>query len=306
MNHRRLLVTLSAGVAVVATTLVFGSLGGCADYSSDPDAAGTGGSGAGAPPATGGQAGVPATGGSAAGGQAGTSATAGSSGDSGSGGAGVSGSGGTDQAGSAGSAGSSAGSAASCDDATDVTACGGDIVGAWTVSSACMKISGEVDLSGLGTDCKSSPVTGTLTVTGTFTVNADGTFTDETTTTGEEILDLPQTCLTLSGTVSTCARIGGPLKSVGYKKVTCVDKATGAGTGCDCVAQVEQTGGLGMVSGTPATTGNYTTADNTLSLSDGIREALYPYCVAAPTLTLSPPSMGKVGTSAGTILLQKQ
>jgi hypothetical protein len=319
MNHRRLLIALGAGVAVASTTLAFGSLmAGCADYSSDRTP-GAGGAGTGGTTPSGGQgtgggsAGLPATGGTGAG-QGGTMTAGGGAGLSGSGGAGPAGSGGTGPAGSGGAApagsggdaaGGSAGSAgggvmASCD---SVTPCAGDVVGTWTVAGACVKVSGEIDLSGLGTDCQSSPVSGTLAVTGTFTTKADGTFTDETMTTGDEMLDLPQTCLTLSGTATTCKRIGGPLASVGFSKVTCVDNTTTMG--CTCTATVEQTGGLGLVSSSPAASGTYTVADNVLSLSDGVHETLYPSCGGA-TLTVSPPSMAKTGTYAGTIVLQKQ
>jgi hypothetical protein len=315
MSQRRLLITLGAGVAVAATTVGFGSLlASCADYSSDPVATGGAGmGGTGATPATGGQgsgagsAGVPAsgaTGASAGAGLAGTGALGGSAGlaGSGSGGAGLAGSGGAAPGGSAGSASGAAGNPlASCD---NVTACGGDVVGTWLVGDACLKVSGELDLSGLGTDCKSSPVTGTLAVSGTFTAKADGTYTDETMTTGEEILDLPQTCLTLSGTATTCKRIGGPLASVGYSKVTCVDNTTTLG--CTCTATVEQSGGLGLVSATPSTSGAYTVADNVLAISDGVHDTPYSFCVAGAALTVSPPSMNKTGRSTGTIVLQKQ
>jgi hypothetical protein len=312
MKHRRLLLALSAGVAVAVTTVGFGSLlASCADYSADP-APGTGGAATGGTTAVGGQGtgggsgGLPGAGGAgqagttAAGGGAGLS-TGGAGGLSAGGGAGLSGSGGAEQGGSAGSASGAAGNPASCD---NVTGCGGDVVGAWTVGGSCLAITGEADLSGLGTDCKSTPVVGTVAVSGTFTANADGTYTDATLTTGEETLDLPKTCLTLSGTQTTCKRIGGPLKSVGWSSVVCVDNATTMG--CTCTATVEQTGGLGMVRANPPTSGPYTVADNVLSLSDGVKETAYTFCVAGTTLTVSPPSMGPVGTSTGSILLQKQ
>lgn len=250
-----------------ASTLAFGTtLGGCADYTASPEAV----------------SGAAGTGGSAG-------SASGAGGGSGSGSAGMSGAAG-------------GGVAASCD---SVQACGGDAVGTWTAVGACLKISGDLDLSGLGTDCKSAPILGgTLTVTGTLTVMADGTYMDGTTTTGEETVDLPQSCLTLSGTATTCKRIGGPLASVGYKKATCVDNA--ATLGCTCTAAIEQIGGLGVVSPTPASSGTYTVADNALSLSDGIHEIAYSYCVADTTLTVSPPSVSKTGASAGTILFSKQ
>lgn len=317
MNHRRLLIVFSAGLAVATTTLAFGSfLAGCADYHSDPgaNAAGTGGTGAtpsagGAPatggaPGTGGQgtgggAGLPATGGGAGTGQAGAS-TGGSAGAA-SGGAGAGGSAG----GSAGSASGSAGAGPACDNPMNVTACGGDVAGTWMVMSSCIKVSGAIDLTGLGADCKSGEITsGTLSVTGTFTATSDGTFTDGTQTTGDEILELPQTCKTLSGTETTCKRVGGPLRSIGFDSATCVDNTTTMG--CTCTATVAQMGGLGLLQPNFPMSGSYAVADNNLTLSDGSHDYAYPFCVAASTLTVSQPTMAKTGTYVGTVVLQKQ
>src|SRR5262252_1806599 len=69
----------------------------------------------------------------------------------------------------------------------NVTACGGNAVGTWTVASSCLTVAGTRDLSSIGLGC-SSPVTGSLQVTGTLTIKADGTFVDNTTTSGEEHL----------------------------------------------------------------------------------------------------------------------
>jgi hypothetical protein len=43
-----------------------------------------------------------------------------------------------------------------------------------------------------------------------------------------------------------------------------------------------------------------------LSISDGVHETPYSFCVAGTTLTVSPPSMAKTGTTTGTVLLRKQ
>src|SRR3954467_4012810 len=49
---------------------------------------------------------------------------------------------------------------------SNVTACGGDVVGAWTVSSSCLQVAGQLDLSGTSVGCASAPATGELHVTG--------------------------------------------------------------------------------------------------------------------------------------------
>src|SRR4029077_8462017 len=60
--------------------------------------------------------------------------------------------------GAAGSAGSSGGGGAggSC---SNVTSCGGNLVGTWAVTSSCLKVTGSLDLSLVGAGCPSAPVT---------------------------------------------------------------------------------------------------------------------------------------------------
>src|SRR5512142_813103 len=63
---------------------------------------------------------------------------------------------------------------------SSVTPCGGDVVGTWNVSSSCLTISGDYDVSMGQFGCKSVPATGSLQTTGTFIANGDGTYTDNT------------------------------------------------------------------------------------------------------------------------------
>ena len=161
--------------------------------------------------------------------------------------------------------------------------CGGDVVGTWTVTTSCLNMSGDMDMRNFGLGCDTAQVTGSLDVTGTFTANADGTYTDNTTTSGTHQLALPATCLEVSGTRTSCGRIAGPLASVGYSSITCQDAASGEG--CDCTATLAQTAGVGLILGFPATSGNYTTSGNALTLAD---DKTYSYCVSGNTLTLAP------------------
>ena len=129
-----------------------------------------------------------------------------------------------------------------------MTPCGGDITGTWTVTSSCLTVTGGLDLASFGAGCATAPVTGSLGVTGTWTANADGTYTDNTTTSGDEQFTLAPSCLVISSTPVTCKGAGGLLTSLGYSSVTCVDAAGG---GCTCSATVQQNGGLGIgVAGT--------------------------------------------------------
>ena len=101
-------------------------------------------------------------------------------------------------------AGGTGGAGPSC---PDVTPCGGSVVGTWTVSSSsCLALAGDIDGWYLSLGCTKVPVTGTLTTTGTFTANADGTYTDNTTTTGSANMSLGNDCLTVSSVVVTCEK----------------------------------------------------------------------------------------------------
>src|SRR6185436_14209979 len=99
--------------------------------------------------------------------------------------------------GTSGSTTNSAGAACS-----DVAPCGGNAVGTWTVASACLAVAGNLDVSGFGLGCPTVTVTGSLQVSGTWTANADGTYADNTTTTGDEQLTVPAECLNVSGTTT--------------------------------------------------------------------------------------------------------
>ena len=242
MDSRRPLVALS-----VNTLLLVLLFQGCFDYESDDastaDGSTTGGTGgAGGSSA---QSGTGGAGGSSA--QSGTGGAGGSSAQSGTGGASGSGDSGTDTGG------------ASC---TEVMPCGGDVVGTWTAAPCRLTVTGNADLSGFGLDCTSAPVTGSLRVTGTWTASSDGKYTDNTTTSGDAQLELPPECLRVSGTTTTCERLGGSLQALGYASLTCTDNS--ASGGCTCSATVQQAGGLALVSIDASTTGTYTTSNNNL------------------------------------------
>src|SRR4051794_18371431 len=81
--------------------------------------------------------------------------------------------------GNTGTGGSNAGPAC-----TSVVPCTGSVVGTWKVASSCLTMSGDMETSFLSLGCPTVPVSGSLSVTGTFVANSDGTYTDNTTTTG--------------------------------------------------------------------------------------------------------------------------
>lgn len=223
------------------------------------------------------EAGAPGTG------EAGAGATTGGTGGSGGGTGGTSGAG---------------GAGANCSNAP---ACGGDVVGAWTVESSCLQLSGDADVTSIGLGCSSIPVTGHLEVTGTWTAYANGTYSDETVTTGEAALAMEASCRSISGTVVRCNQMGDALEIMGYTSVTCTDVAGG---GCACDAVIEQHGGMGVLSIIPATDGEYTLAGNVLTtVSDAPAE--YAYCASGTALSMHPLT-STAGTVTGTIELVKQ
>jgi len=182
-----------------------------------------------------------------------------------------------------------------------MTPCGGDPVGTWVVSSWCLTVSGELDLSELGLSCSSAPVSCSLDVVGTWTANPDGTYLDDTMTAGDEQIELPASCLEISGTRTTCDRIGAPLAALGYASVTCEDTASG---GCSCAAYVDQDGGIGVAPGYAATSGTYTISGPELTIIAGEQE--YSYCVSGATLTMTPQSTSRTGTLTGTVVFMRQ
>jgi non-reducing end alpha-L-arabinofuranosidase len=237
----------------------------------------------------------PSTGGSTA------AQTGGSSGNGG-----VTGNGGTGKGGSSSSGGQTGGSSsnggagggASCTPTTSVTPCGGVVTGTWTVASACLTLSGQVNPQDLfALSCPTGQITGTLQVTGTWTAKADGTFVDGTTTTGTEQLSLPSDCKILSKAAVSCDKIGSVMSGGYYNTASCVDSADG---GCTCSGTINQTGSMGFVTSNPQTDGNFTTASNTITNTQDSTQ--YAYCVAGNKLTLTP--QGTSPTMTGTIVLQ--
>jgi hypothetical protein len=144
--------------------------------------------------------------------------------------------------------------------------------------------------------CATADVTGTLQVTGTWTAKADGTFVDGTTMTGTETLTLPSDCKIISLAKVTCESLGSNMQGY-FDTATCVDSADG---GCTCSATVKQTGSMAFVTSDPQTSGNYTTADKTITNVQDLSQ--FSYCVSGNKLTLS--MQGSSPTTTGTIVLQ--
>jgi len=184
---------------------------------------------------------------------------------------------------------------------SNVTPCGGNVVGTWTVASSCLTVGGGLDLTMLGIGCTFAPVAGSLQVSGTFTAKSDGSFVDNTTTTGSEQFTLAPSCLLVSGTTVTCDNIGVIFPAIGFASATCT--STGGGV-CNCTGTVNQNGGIGLVDWNAATTGSYSTSSDVLKTTDGSSSWPYSYCASDNTLTMTPETMSP--TITGKIELQKQ
>jgi hypothetical protein len=188
------------------------------------------------------------------------------------------------------------------------TPCGGDAVGVWFAQGSCLPVTGAVDLSAASIGCPEAAVaSGEIAVTGNWTVNADGTLSDNTSSTSEVVFELEEECKDVSGTVTQCPNIGLPLTAMGFDDVTCVDSTVTTG-GCTCTGTATQQGGMGYVLGINAeTSGDYTVADTTITVSGtGPDDLAYAFCVDGPFMIATPMTMTEIGTINGTIVLQKQ
>ena len=168
------------------------------------------------------------------------------------------------------------------------------------MTSSCLRVTGGLDLSVAGATCPSAPVTGSLTVTGTFTVNADGTYADNTVTSGDEQFRWRPRAWSSRRRPSPAAERPTSSRRWATPSLTCTP-ATGGG--CTCSGTVQQTGGLGLVSVAPSTSGSYTTAGNLITVSGDAGDTKYAYCVSGDRLTVTPQSTSP--TMTGTIVLQK-
>jgi non-reducing end alpha-L-arabinofuranosidase len=170
---------------------------------------------------------------------------------------------------------------------TNVTPCGGDLTGTWHVGASCMELSGDMDVSLTSLGCPTVPVTGALTTTGSITLNADGTYTDNTHTTGTASFPLEPSCLSVSMVEATCEDIAGIFTAVGWSTAVC----SYTGDVCNCQLTVDADGGLGTVVPYSQAMGHYSVNGNSFEIG----AADYDYCVAGDVLTVTPLMSGLTG-----------
>jgi len=216
------------------------------------------------------------------GGSAGVGASGGAGGGSPKGGAG-----GSTSAGS----GSGSGGAMTC---PNVAACSGSVVGTWNATSSCLKIAGDMDVSLGSLACKTVPAVGTLQTTGTFVANADGTYVDNTTTTGSVTFPLSPSCLAISSVAVTCEKAGTIFPPLGWTTGAC----TSTNGQCNCSFTTTQHGGPGFIVPYNEPKASYTASGNDLAI-DALK---YSYCAAGDTLTVTP----KMAALTGTVVFQRE
>lgn len=175
---------------------------------------------------------------------------------------------------------------------SNVTPCGGSLVGTWTVTSSCLVVSGNLDLLPWGLGCASAPITGAYQVSGTWSANANGTYADDTITTGDEQVQMDAACLNISGTRTTCEQLGTLFGAVRGSPAAC---SSAAGGGCSCSTKIKQAGGIGSVTGDPSTSGEYTAFGNVVTADS---QTTSSYCISGDTMTWIPRSMGPSITGA--------
>src|SRR6185312_16013479 len=131
----------------------------------------------------------------------------------------------------------------------------------------------DVSLASFG--CKTVPVSGSLHVTGTWTAKGDGTYVDNTLTTGSVTFPLSAACLSVSSVQIDCSKAAGAIMPLGWSSATtCMKDSSGQ---CNCTAVANQTGGLGVVSPWAMQSGDYTTSGSGLN-ADAMVD--YSYCTS--------------------------
>jgi hypothetical protein len=178
---------------------------------------------------------------------------------------------------------------------SNAAACGGSVVGTWTITSSCVSESASM----VDSQCPSATASSSgLSITGSVTYNADGTYSSSSTISGSVRVSLPQSCLTYNGVTLTCAQLTQASQSNPTAGVTLSCSGT---SGCICTETIapQSSSETGTYTTTAAGVLTQTPTGGTASQDD--------YCVKGTTMTLSPSAgstmMGQA--ASGTITLTK-
>jgi len=149
-------------------------------------------------------------------------------------------------------------------------ACGGDIVGTWTLETWC----GELPEFPPSEMCPSAVVEIDIAMAGTLTINADESFTRAIDTTTNGSMTLPAECLEMA----SCEELHAYFMMEEESPVSRCESADN--DGCRCT--YKETVSTDEVSGT------YTVDGNTVTLNDGETEETVDFCVGGNSIHLAP------------------
>jgi hypothetical protein len=138
------------------------------------------------------------------------------------------------------------------------SACGGNIVGNWTIDAECDSPAASTTVPAPIPTCLSATATTTrVFVSGTASFTADGKYTTTTTFSGNETITLPASCLMGLGNPTSCDALGAQLQS----------NAGDAGTTPTCTGTISVSCACTLTTTTQTTTtqGTYTTSGDQLN-----------------------------------------
>jgi hypothetical protein len=165
------------------------------------------------------------------------------------------------------------------------SACGGDVVGTWKFTDAC--VSGPEDP--LAKQCATSAFHISETVTGTVTFDSNGTYTSTNATSTTEDTTIPASCT--GG--ETCAQLQTSISQLRIGGTTTMATCTDASGGCSCHA----------ITAAPSTTASATySVSGTIITIGGIPT---PYCVQGNGLLIETQT-ATTGSDIVTLALTKQ
>ena len=177
------------------------------------------------------------------------------------------------------------------------SACGGDVVGTWQVSSSCLAVDASSMMGSMGCPGATTSASGTK-ITGTITYSADKTFTSNLTTSGSLVITLPASCLTQQGVTVTCAQLQQALNgtmNATFSSATCTE----SGGGCACSVALNAV--TSNETGTYSTSGGVLTQTDTSGIPDDSN-----YCVQGGQLSLAAGASAMSSGVTGLVVFTKK
>jgi hypothetical protein len=189
-------------------------------------------------------------------------------------------------AGTGGSDGQAGGDGKSMSDTCPITACGGDVVGTWQISSVCTDW--RVDPATTGT-CPTASSINNAQMNGTYTYGADGAFSWDTRTGGTTTVTLPAECIT---DLTSCAQLAAEFTPEnGYISGSCTGNPS---TSCTCTGKLTEEPSKGA--------GKYELDGNVLRAILGSDTSSSSYCAKGNKLTTQYAASNVVTTLVATKL----